>query len=163
MNIWSETIGAYPEREGKYLICPIHSSTRQNFNMYRILEDLHTDDIIFHYVLQKASMQPNSYRSFSRIKNCFSIVDTQDPLCSYPPPYRIVELYDNTPLLKPITMDMLMPFRDELAAIADASKLTRMPFDKNFKIKQLYISRIPSGFIKVFSRLTGQHFNFMGY
>ena len=161
MNIWLEIMGTYPEREGKYLICPIHSSTKQNYHLYRILEDLQPDDIVFHYVLQKASKRPSAFKSFSHVKNRAYIAETQDSLCPYPPPYRKVELCNNTPLLKPITKEMLMPYKDELVLIADASILTRMPFDKNFRIKQLYLSRIPKGFMEIFSKLTKQKFTFM--
>jgi len=126
--------------------------------LYRILEDLQPDDIVFHYVLHKASKRPSAFKSFSRVKSRFHITETQDSLCPYPPPYRKVELHNNTPLLKPITMDMLVPYKEELVAIAEASKLSRLPFNKNFKIKQLYISRIPIEFLGIFSRLTTQHF-----
>jgi hypothetical protein len=157
MQIWLEIISSFPEREGKYLICPIHSTTKSNYPMYKILEELRIGDAVFHCLLEKATGRPNAFTSYSKVKERFDIVGTQDPLCTSPPPYRKVDLFDNTALKIPITMEILSPYKSELLSIARESGFTRSPFDKNFRIKQLYLSRIPIGFIKIFSHLSRTH------
>ncbi|MFC1788626.1 hypothetical protein ACFLZE_01765 [Thermodesulfobacteriota bacterium] len=160
MKIWLEIIGSFPEKEGKYLICPVHSSTRKNYHLYNIMEEPKMGDIVFHYVLERVSKKQSAITSYSTVKNRFYFRDSQDPLCQYPPPYRVVKLMNNAPLKKPITVDMLLPYRIKLDSIVKASKLTRAPFDKNFKIKQLYISRIPLGFTDIFAKVSGTKFTF---
>lgn len=160
MKFWFEIIGSFPEREGKYLICPINSTTKTNYPLYRILEFLQYGDIIFHCILKKAGTNQNMITSYSKVKDSFSIIKQQDPLCSYPPPYRKVDLINNKPLLIPITIDKLEPYCMQLELIAKEENITRTPFDKNFKLKQLYISRIPFGFIGIFSELSKTTFDF---
>ena len=92
--------------------------------------------------------------SYSFVKAPFCFQRDQDLLCSYSPPYRRVELYGNVRLRKAITMGMLMTRRPELVLIAATEKNTRAPFDKNFRIKQLYLTRVPLGFIRIFSEIT---------
>src|SRR5262245_2705184 len=95
VNIWLEILGSFPEREGKYLICPVHTPTKKNYPIYRVLEELKQTDLVFHYVLAKAGKPTNAISSYSRVKSRYTMVDKQDALCSYPPPYRKVELYNN--------------------------------------------------------------------
>lgn len=159
MNVWLEIISSNQEREGKYLICPIHSSTKKNYMIYRIMEDPAPDDIVFHYILGRVLNKSNEITSYSKIASRFTIEHEQDPLCSYPPPYRKIELKENIRLPKPITVEMLHSFKSELVDIARNSNLTRTPFDKNFRIKQLYLGRIPMQFLKYFSILSNAEFD----
>jgi len=159
MQIWLEIVGSFPERVGKYLICPLHSSTRKNFPMYKILEEPGSGDIVFHYILERVSGKPSAFTSYSRVEKSFYLVYSQDPLCHYAPPYRRVDLYGNTPLGEPITMEMLAPHRMQLETISAKTGFTRTPFDKNFRIKQLYLSRIPSGFLYIFTELSRTTFD----
>lgn len=154
MQIWLETIGAFEDRVGKYLICPIHCRTKKDLPVYKIMEEPRRGDIIFHYVLQKASNQPSAITSISRVAKGFYIVEEQDSYCSYPPPYRKIDLYDHRALSKPITLNSLQPYREELEQLAEKTGTTRSPFNKNFKIKQLYLSRIPLGYLKIFSKIS---------
>lgn len=154
MNFWLETIGFGTKREGKYLICPVHSSTRENYPLYKILEDLEINDIVFHNILERASKKPSAITSYSRVKDRSYFVDSLDSLCPAPPPYRRVNLAGKTRLKKPITMKMLVPFRQELELASKQSAFSRSPFDKNFRLKQLYLSRIPPGYLKIFEKLS---------
>lgn len=154
MQIWMEIIGLFPQREGKYLICPIDICTMKNYPKYRIMEEIKIGDLVFHYVLQRASKNTSAFTSYSRIASKFYISNRKDPLCSYLPPYRKIDLCDNTPLAVPITMEMLLPHRAYLEKICQEAPFTRTPFNKNFKIKQLYLARIPVEFIQLFSKLS---------
>ena len=49
---------------------------------------------------------------------------------------------------------MLNDYRNELEIIIKDSGLSRTPFDKNFKLKQLYLSRVPLGFMDIVSELS---------
>lgn len=154
MQIWLELLGAFPERAGKYLICPIHTRTKQHYHTYKILEEPRRGDIVFHYVLQKASNKPSAYTSYSRVANsCYIADNEQDSLCTLPPPYRKIDLVDYKLLNRPITHEMLLPFKEELEAMPGES--TRFPYNKHFQMKQLYLSRIPFGFLKYFEKLSG--------
>jgi hypothetical protein len=160
MQIWLEIIGTFSDREGKYLICPIHSSTRKNYPMYRILEAVQPGDVVFHCVLEKASKKRTAISSYSKVRKGFYIDLVHDALCPYPPPYRRIDLYGNTPLSKPITMEMLNPYRLELESIAENAGITRTPFNKNFQLKQMYLARIPTGFLKILEEVSETTFDF---
>mgnify|MGYP003973924659 CR=1 FL=1 len=158
MQIWLEIVGSFPERAGKYLICPINSMTKKDLPLYKILEEPKRDDLVFHYVLSKASKQSSRIISYSKVSdNCY-ITKIQDPLCQSPPPYRKIDLNGNKRLIRPITIDMLSVYRIDLENIVKESGSSRTPFNKNFKIKQLYLARIPEGFLDIFSMLSKTKF-----
>ncbi len=159
MQIWLEIMGSFAERAGKYLICPVHSETQRNYPLYKILEDPVRGDMVFHYILNKASKEPSAFVGFSRVTHEFCFSYTADPLCPYPPPYRKVDLSDYQLLSRPITMDMLKPHRETLDNISANAGFRRTPFNKNFKIKQLYLSRIPKGFVPLFAELSSTPIN----
>jgi len=154
MQIWMEIVGTYPERVGQYLICPINTCTINNYPKYRVMEELDEGDLVFHYILQRASQKPAALTSFSRVASKFYISRKQDPLCTYPPPYRKVDLSHNLPLSVPITLAMLKPHRSELEKLSSEAGFTRTPFDKNFRIKQLYLARIPYGYMELLSHIS---------
>jgi hypothetical protein len=162
IKFWLEIIGSFPEREGKYLICPVNSSTRKNYPMYRILEELRKGDIVFHCVLGKANNweKLTAITSYSRVQDSCYRVNNHDHLCSYPPPYRRIDIIENTLLEKQITLEMLAPHREQLERIVTESGTTRTPFNKNFQLKQMYLARIPKGFIRIFEETSGTAFNF---
>tara|TARA_B100001964_G_C13909365_1_gene455167 strand:+ start:148 stop:618 length:471 start_codon:yes stop_codon:yes gene_type:complete len=149
-----EIMGSFPEREGKYLICPIHSSTKKNYPLYKILEEPKKGDIVFHYVLNKASKRESAITSYSIVRHGCYVANDPDPLCISSPPFRKIDLLNNTPLAIPITYEMLLSHKEELQTIMELENISRLPFDKNFRLKQLYIARIPHGFSEIFKKLS---------
>jgi len=162
MNCWFEVISSYPEREGKYLICPINAlaSTVKDYKPYKILMEPKKGDIVFHYLTYVVRKEPGAFTSYSWVEDNYYIVKNQDALCSYLPPYRKINLIDNTSFVKPITIEMLFPFQKKIKSITEESKLKRTPFDKNFQMKQTYFGRIPIGYIKIFSKISKTVFSF---
>ena len=158
MQIWLEIISSFPERAGEYLICPIHAATKRNYPLYQILEEPYSGDMVFHYLLKKASKKTSAIASYSFVEKSYYIKQGKDSLCDSPPPYRKVKLINNMKLNIPITYEMLLSKREKLEEIIKNYKKPRTPFDKNFRIKQLYLSRIPKGFLKIFTNICGQNF-----
>ena len=150
-----ESLSSFPERAGKYLIAPIHTATKQNFNLYRVLEEVKPGDIIFHCILEKATKAPTSIRSFSIVAQGFTIQNVKDSLCALEPPYRKVALCENKPLNRPVVIDQLKTYEAELRAICESATSSRFPFDKNFRLKQLYLSRIPNAMVTLFEKISG--------
>lgn len=73
----------------------------------------------------------------------------------------MVDLWGNRQLPKPITIEMLIPHKEKLQRITEKYGITRTPFDKNFRIKQLYLSRLPQGFVEILLDLSGAEVSFV--
>lgn len=127
------------------------------------MEEPRRGDLVFHCILEKAYQKrdatPNSILAYSTVANSFYIEDKQDPLCVYPPPYRVITLNKHSNLSTPVTIEMLKPYREELELMSKESGFSRTPFDKNFNIKQLYLSRMPFAYLTVLSRLSKTKIN----
>jgi hypothetical protein len=154
---WMELLSAFPAREGKYLIAPIHAETKQNYPLYRVLERVKEGDPIFHCILEKATNNPTAISSFSIAAGRFTIQTERDVLCSYNPPYRRVALRDNCRLNVPITIARLKGFAKELGRIRDETNV-RIPFDKNLRLKQVYLSPLPGAMRPIFEEISETKF-----
>ena len=154
MNIWMEILSKFPERAGAYLIAPINSETKKDNPIYRVMMRPDVGDLVFHCVLSTASGQETAITSYSIVACRYCIQAEADPLCVASPPYRKVILNGRQMLNRPITRTKM---REHRAAFEKAMAIeagTRAPFDKNFNIKQLYLTRIPRGFIPIFELIS---------
>mgnify|MGYP006115202441 FL=1 len=144
MNYWLETNSSFYSREGKYLICPFHSNYVRNHPSYKIMLEPKKGDLVFHYFVYLSAKEVNIIKSYSRIVDSFYEVTAQDELCQYSPPYRKIELESNTQFNTRVTHNMLKEKRGDIELICKIFNKSRTPFDKNFKFKQMYLSRVPS-------------------
>jgi len=150
MNYWLETNSTYHEREGLYLICPIHSEYVKNHKLYKIMLEPLPNDIVFHYFVYQSTKHENIIKSYSTIKNSYREVHEQDDLCINKPPYRKIELINNSQFKNNITYKMLLERRGEIEFICKTFQKGRTPFDKNFRFKQMYLSRVPEKLAEIF-------------
>jgi hypothetical protein len=149
---WLEIISDFPERVGKYLVCPVFASTGRPFGAYDILEDINPGDIIFHCLSRKAARGSSVITSYSFAVDKPHISTENDPLCTSAPPLRIVDLSGHRYLNQPIFLTALKHYRSQIHAASLA--IPRTPFDKNFKLKQMYLARVPRGYLPIFSLLS---------
>jgi hypothetical protein len=154
MKIWMELISRFPERAGQYLIAPINSETKKNYPIYGVIKELDIGDLVFHCVLNKASGQETSITSYSFVASRYQIQEAADSMCFAAPPYRKVFLGGLQILNMPITQNKMRENRAAFQRVMENELGKRMPFDKNFNLKQLYLSRIPDGFIPIFELLS---------
>ncbi len=148
-SFWLEINNHFYDREGIYLVCPIHSDYVKNHNNYKIMLEPRRGDIVFHYFVYQNSLV-NVIKSYSFVENQFYISNEPDKWCKQDPPYRKIELEKNVQFTTPITYQTLVERRKEIEHICDYSELTRTPFDKNFKFKQMYLTRVPRGLAEIF-------------
>ena len=152
ISYWLETNATQPEREGQYLICPVNSEFKKNPFIYQIMLELNRGDIVFHYMIDKRS-RVRFIKSYSTVKNSFYISNDPKELKSHQPPFRKIDLQNNTQLVNKITIPDLRPMRKEIDKICEDSGMMRTPFDKNFRVKQLYLMRVPEKLAEIFYRL----------
>ena len=96
----------------------------------------------------------NIIKSYSRVVDRFYEVAEQDEFCQYSPPYRKIDLESNTQLNVKVTHEMLKEKREEIELICKMFNKSRTPFDKNFRFKQMYLSRIPPGLADILGMLS---------
>ena len=154
MNIWMEILSKFPERAGAYLIAPINSETKKDNPIYRVMMKPDVGDLVFHCVLSIASGQETAITSYSMVAYRYCIQAEADPLCVAAPPYRKVILNGQQMLNHPITQSKMREHRAAFERAMAIETGTRAPFDKNFNIKQLYLTRIPRGFMPIFELIS---------
>ena len=154
VSIWLETNSSFYNREGKYLICPINSEYVQNHRLYQVMTEPRKGDIVFHYFVYESKKKINIIKSYSRVVDMFYEVAEQDEFCQYSPPYRKIDLESNTQLNVKVTHEMLKEKREEIELICKMFNKSRTPFDKNFRFKQMYLSRIPPGLADILGMLS---------